>query len=79
MRTTYHEDLVQTDVRVKIEGLAREREQYRLAQIATGNRPSAAGRARAATIASVSRLAESVSHVVRAVLTGPSRPNEECC
>lgn len=79
MRTSYSEDPIHTEVRMKHERLAREKEMHDLAQIATRNRPSAVGATWASFAARLDRLAKRGSHAVRSVLTRPSEPSEQCC
>ena len=75
----YYENPAQIEVRRKYEGLALEKELYELGQIAPGSRPFAIGKAWVSATASLSRKVERGSQALRALLTGPSEPSEQCC
>ncbi len=79
MRTMYFEDPIRAEVRMKHAELVRAREMHELAQIATRNRPAAVGTAWGSFATGLDRLAKRGSQAIRDALTGPSRPNEQCC
>ena len=79
MDTFFHEVQTKEEIRMRDEEAARKYEMDRLAHIVTRNRASAVGAAWASITDGLGRLAERGSQAVRAALTKPSRPNEECC
>ena len=79
MEMLLNEVLTETEIRVRYENEARKQQEAMLARIATRNRLAGVDATWASITAGLDRLAEKGSYAVRSVLTGPSRPNEECC